>query len=81
MAPQLSAASLVGPQALINAGQSISARPFDINSQLSGILTNLAQLGGTTDSIGSTTGTQNGQTTGRAESPGVVGNFINKLFQ
>jgi hypothetical protein len=66
------------PQALISAGQNISARPFDIAQQQGGILAQIARLGGTT--------TSNGTTSGSATSPqdGIIGkianSFTNKLF-
>lgn len=76
MAPSLESARYLGPQALISAGQNISARPLDINQQYGGILSQIAQLG----QQGKTTGTQ----TTYGYSPGLVGqvvnSFTNKLF-
>jgi hypothetical protein len=75
-APQLEAARYLAPQALISAGQNISARPFDLNAQQGGILSQIAQLG------------QQGQYSGLqkdfAHNPGIIGtilnSFTNKLF-
>jgi len=75
-APSLEAGRYLAPQALISAGQNISARPFDINSQYGGILSNIAQLG--------QQGSYTGQQTNYAHNPGIVGtilnSFTNKLF-
>ncbi len=76
MAPGLESARFLGPQAVISAGQNVSARPFDVNQQRGGILAQIASLG------------QQGKTTGTATqygySPGLLGNivnsFTNKLF-
>lgn len=68
--------SYLAPQALISAGQNISARPFDVNQQQGGILSQIANLGGTT--------TQQGTVTNYQQSPGlfgqIVNSFTNKLF-
>lgn len=76
MAPGLEAGRYLSPQALISAGQNISARPFDINNQYGGILAQIAQLG----QQGTTTGKQ----TDYRYSPGLLGtianSFTNKLF-
>lgn len=72
-APTLDASRYLGPASLINAGQAISARPYDINAQYGGILGNIAQLGGTQN----TNATQTSNTTSRAQSNGY---FLNKLF-
>lgn len=75
-APQLEAGRYLAPQAMISAGQNVSARPFDINQQYGGILSNIAKLGQTT--------TSTGQTTTYGQSPGLIGgivnSFTNKLF-
>lgn len=76
MAPQLEGARYLGPQALISAGQNMSARPFDLNSQYGEILSNIGGLG----QQGKTTG----QTTNYGYQQGLVGkiwnSFTNKLF-
>lgn len=78
MAPSLEAGRYLGPQALISAGQNVSARPFDVNQQYGGILSQIAGLG----HQGQTTGQQqqqNYKNTGGIIS--TIGNsFINKLF-
>jgi hypothetical protein len=75
-APSLDAARYLGPQALISAGQNISARPFDINSQEGSILSTIGQLG--------QQGSYTGQQTNYAHNPGIIGSilnsFTNKLF-
>lgn len=76
MAPSLEAGRFIAPQAMISAGQNISARPFDINQQYGGILSQIAGLG------------QQGVTTGEQQnykqSSGLIGkianSFVNKLF-
>lgn len=70
-APQLEAGRYLAPQALLSEGQSVSARPFDINAQYGGILGNIAKLGQTTNA------SSTGNTTGRSESNGWI---LNKLF-
>ena len=45
MAPQFDAARLAGPAAMLEAGQNISARPFDVNAQRGGVLAQIAGLG------------------------------------
>lgn len=76
MAPGLEAGRYLGPQALISAGQNISARPFDINAGRGDILAKIASLG----QQGKTTNTQ----TQYGYSPGLLGtvanSFTNKLF-
>lgn len=76
VAPSLEAGRYLGPQALISAGQNISARPFDINERYGGILSSIAGLG----QQGKTTGEQ----TNYGYQPGLVGkawnSFTNKLF-
>ena len=76
MAPTLESGRYLGPQALISAGQNISARPFDIASQYGNILSTIAQLG--------QQGTSDGTTTKYGYSPGLIGgivnSFTNKLF-
>jgi hypothetical protein len=75
-APQLDAARYLAPQAMISAGQNISARPFDVNSQYGNILSSIGQLG----QQGSYTGLQKDF----AHNPGIIGSilnsFTNKLF-
>ena len=66
-APQLEAGRYLGPQALISAGQNISSRPFDVNSQYGNILTAIAQLG------------QQGQTQGTTTTKGYTGGLIGKI--
>lgn len=67
MAPGLEAGRYIGPQALVSAGQNISARPFDIAGKYGDILTQLAQLG------------QQGQTTGKQTNYGYTGGLIGKI--
>jgi hypothetical protein len=74
--PQLEAARYLAPQALISAGQNVSARPFDINQQYGSILHNIGSMGQQT--------TAKGETTTYGQSPGLIGgiinSFTNKLF-
>lgn len=71
MAPQFERARYDAPQALISAGQNITARPFDLNQQYGGILANIGRLG----QQGTTTGTQ----TNYQQSPGLFGTIVNSL--
>lgn len=75
-APQLTAGTYLAPQAMISAGQNISARPYDISSQYGNILSTIGQLG--------QQGQYTGQQTNYAHNPGIVGtilnSFTNKLF-
>lgn len=75
-APSLEAGRYLAPQALISAGQNISARPYDVNQQYGGILGSIAGLG----QQGVSTGAQ----TNYKQSSGLVGkianSFANKLF-
>lgn len=75
-APGFQQAQYLAPQAEISAGQNVSARPFDIANQYSGILNNIANLGGTTTSSGTSQPANNGGIVGQA-----VSSFTNKLFQ
>lgn len=93
-AAQLEAARYLGPQAMISAGQNISARPFDINQQYGSILSRIAQLGGTQTARGNSTtyGSTGGLLgkiadafTGALLGPagagtGAMNSFSNKLF-
>lgn len=76
MAPSLEAGRYLAPQALISAGQNVSARPFDLNQQQSGILHSIGSMGQQTNATGNTS------TFG--VSPGLIGgivnSFTNKLF-
>jgi hypothetical protein len=76
MAPTLEQGRYLGPQALISAGQNISARPYDINQQRGNILGSIAGLG----QQGKTTGEQ----TNYGYQQGLIGkvatSFTNKLF-
>lgn len=76
LAPTFERERYTAPQALISAGQNISARPYDINQQKGGIIANIAKLGGTTNA--------NGTATNYTQSPGLLGSiansFTNKLF-
>jgi hypothetical protein len=78
-APAYEQARYLAPQALISAGQNVSARPFDLNQQYGTTLANIAKLGGTTNTSGTST------SQGSANSNGLIGNaitsFTNKLFQ
>lgn len=66
-APQLEASRYLAPQALISAGQNISARPYDINAQYGNILSQIAGLG------------QQGATTGKTTSTGYTGGLVGKI--
>jgi len=76
LAPQLEAGRYLGPQALISAGQNVSARPYDINQQYGGILAQIGSLG--------RQGTNNSTETQYKQSSGLIGkianSFVNKLF-
>jgi hypothetical protein len=76
MAPQLEAGRYLGPQALISAGQNISARTFDINQMYGGILGNFATLG----QQGQTTGLQTNQGYNAGLLKNIANSFTNKLF-
>lgn len=75
-APSLAQGAFLAPQAMISAGQNVSARPFDINQQKGGILAAIGRLG--------QQGTTTGQQTNYAQNPGLIGgivnSFTNKLF-
>lgn len=77
-APGLDQARYNPAQALISAGQNISARPYDINQQQGGILSQIGRLG----QQGATTG--NTMQQNYTNSNGLVGSifnsFTNKLF-
>jgi hypothetical protein len=78
--PELDKTRYNAPQALISAGQNVSARPFDIAGQYGGILGNIGRLGQQSTTSGTTTGNvQNYQ-----NDPGLIGrianSFTNKLF-
>lgn len=76
MAPALEAGRYLGPQAMITAGQNISARPYDVNEKYGSILGSIAGLG----QQGKTTGSQ----TNYGYQQGLLGkiatSFTNKLF-
>ena len=76
MAPSLEAGRYLGPQALISAGQNISARPFDLNQQYGSILSQIGQLGQQGTSQG--TATQYGYSSGLLGK--IANSFTNKLF-
>lgn len=71
MAPGLEQGRYLGPQAMISAGQNITARPFDLNQQYGGILSQIATLG----QQGKTTGEQ----TNYRYTGGLVGKIANSL--
>lgn len=73
-APQLAAGSFLAPQALISAGQNVSARPYDINQQYGGILSSIAGLGQ------QSTGTQQNYRQSAGFIPTIANSFANKLF-
>jgi len=75
-APNLEAGRFLAPQALISAGQNVSARPFDINQQYGSILHNIGSMGQQTDAKGTTT--TYGQSPGLIG--GIINSFTNKLF-
>lgn len=76
MAPQLESARYLAPQAIISAGQNISARPFDVNASYGDILASIGGMG------------QQGKTTGQQQNYGqqqgllgkIANSFTNKLF-
>jgi hypothetical protein len=72
MAPQLEAGRYLGPQAMISAGQNISARPFDVNQMYGSAVAGIGSLG------------QQGVSSGTAENHttrgGILNSFVNKLF-
>lgn len=70
-APEFEKSRYDAPQALISAGQNITARPFDLNQQHGGILSNIANLGGTD--------TRQGTTTDYKNNPGLLGNIVNSF--
>lgn len=76
-APTYQQSQYLAPQAEISAGQNVSARPFDIANQYSSILDNIANLGGTTTSTGTsqTQGASNGGLLGS-----IVSNVAGALF-
>lgn len=76
MAPGLEAGRYLGPQALISAGQNISARPFDINQMYGGILSQIAGLG----QQGATTGLQTNSAYNGGLIKNIANSFTNKLF-
>lgn len=76
MSPSLEAGRFLAPQALISAGQNVSARPFDINQQYGSILHNIGSMGQQTDAKGTTT--TYGQSPGLIG--GIINSFTNKLF-
>lgn len=82
MAPSLAAGKLIGPQALIDAGMSQSARPYDLAAQYGGILSGIAGLGGTSagtmDSSGTTVQKNYKQSGGLLGK--IANHFVNKLF-
>jgi hypothetical protein len=67
MAPVLAQGRYLGPQALISAGQNISARPFDVNAKRGEIMMGLGGLG------------QQGVTTGKSTQTGYTGGLIGKI--
>lgn len=77
MAPSLEAGRFLAPQALISAGQNVTARPYDLNAKRGGILTSIAQLG--------QQGSGNGTRTDYGYHSGLVGkiadSLTNKLFK
>lgn len=75
-APALEAGRYLAPQALISAGQNVSARPFDINQQYGSILHNIGSMGQQTNATGTTT--TYGQSPGLIG--GIINSFTNKLF-
>lgn len=75
-APMLDAARYLPAEAMISAGESISARPFDLLAAQGGILANIAGLGGTTQ----TDAFEKSRSKGNAEKAGAFGTFGNKLL-
>ena len=65
--PSLEAGRYLPSQALISAGQNISARPFDGASQYGNILSQIASLG------------QQGKTTGKQTTYGYTGGLVGKI--
>ena len=72
-APNLVTGSLTTPEALISAGTAETMRPYMLNQAYGGILAQLAQLGGTTNT------TQQTESTGLAQTGGILGNILNSL--
>lgn len=72
----LDAARYLPASAMIEAGQGISARPFDLLNAQGGILANIAGLGGTTTNDG----TMNSRTKGNAEKTGALEKMGNNLL-
>lgn len=70
-APTFEAARIAGPAALLEAGQSMSARPFDLNAQKGGLYASIAGLGGQ----GTTTST----TQNYKQSGGLLGKIANSV--
>jgi hypothetical protein len=60
-APSLATGSLAPSEALITAGQAVSARPYDLANSYASTLANIARLGGTSNT--QTTGTSTTNTT------------------
>lgn len=75
-APGLAQAAYTTPQALISAGQNVSARPFDIAQQQGGILAQIGRLG----QQGTTSGQQQNYTNATGMIPSIANSFTNKLF-
>lgn len=75
MMPQFAASKLLGPSAMIDVGQNFSARPFDLNAQMGGIMAQIANLGGTSNFNTSGTTVQKDY----KQSPGLFGKIANKL--
>lgn len=72
-APQSVTSSLAIPEALISAGTAQSMRPYELNQNLGGILTQLAGLGGTTNTQ------MQSEATAMAQSGGILGQIMNNL--
>lgn len=74
LAPNFDASRLAGQAAMLEAGQNVSARPFDVNAQRGGILARIAGLGNQTT----------GQTQNYKQSGGLLGKIAssvtNRLF-
>lgn len=70
-APALTTGEFTAPDEVATAGQTVSARPFDIANQYAGILANIAKLGGQSTTDSTVNNTSSAQTNGW---------LINKLF-
>lgn len=76
MAGELDQSRYNGAQALISAGQNISARPYDLAGEYTDILAKIGAMGGITTGTGNMSGTSTGSSVGQAESSGIIGGTL-----